>query len=708
MALSFTNYTGDGSTVAYPVTFPFIDASHIYVRVNGIQTSYTFDPISKVVILTNAPASGALIRILRITPRNRAYSEFKRGNAFGQRNVNNSFLWQLYISQEIAEGQLEPTFSLSSDFNMGGYRFTNMEKATVVGNAVEYEQWQAELVIQANKDKIQDERLSGLETGLDQGALRYVGYTFKAVGGESEVTPPYTFKVVGGVYLNGRLLLQPEEYTLQQPTGSVKYPSIVFKGFTLTADDMVFILIGGDQWVSHDFETYLALCEDKARDASDSANSASLSASTASQQASLATNEAAKAKAEADRAEVIVDSLSNLSDFSECIDSVSASYSVAMKGDFSSKGDIMARGTGFIAQPIDNSQSAHYWFRNADGSERGVIWAAQGDSLLNLRSKNGTPVHLSTDGNLKTSGHRWGLADIDGKYQNSTHQYSGGVSSPAVLRANNDWLSTSLVTLVNASTSGYLDSTWSDGLLMNSWSDSTTGRANMLCASRGTEFPSMTLLQSEFEGAGWDFASQMTLQHANAVPSARDFNTMTQAGVYYFGSDAIVVRCQNRPDLGYSQTCNFSGWLEVFRPYKTAAFVMQRYTAYHPQGGTYYRTYYVDLGWSTWKRMNTSNGTYHQLAGASSGTGYHRFNKPANEFQNLTVSYWSHTARKRIIERYKVNDLLQLGIYHSNTLLVSFNNYGIHGGFLQESGFLNGIQIDHASSFNIEGVWGEY
>lgn len=175
MALSYAKYTGTGATTQFPITFPYIDASHIFVSVNGIDVAFTSDVINQVVTLPSAPVLGSDIRVYRFTPRNKTYSDFSRGNALGQRNMNNSFLWQLYISQEIAEGSISPEFVMNQDLNMGGNKVTNMGTATNDSDAVTYKQLNDALV-----------NISA------QGVIPIVGGRQIGVAGQSQYNTPAT------------------------------------------------------------------------------------------------------------------------------------------------------------------------------------------------------------------------------------------------------------------------------------------------------------------------------------------------------------------------------------------------------------------------------------------------------------------------------------------------------------------------------------
>lgn len=140
MALSYSLFNGDGSTKDFVIGFSYIETAHVKVTVDKQAVGYTVDGVNKVVRLDTAPASGSVVRLYRETPLFKTYSDFKRGNAFGQSNVNNSFLWQLMLSQELSEGRKAPDNVADQDLNMGGFKVINMEKGVADGDAVNVKQ----------------------------------------------------------------------------------------------------------------------------------------------------------------------------------------------------------------------------------------------------------------------------------------------------------------------------------------------------------------------------------------------------------------------------------------------------------------------------------------------------------------------------------------------------------------------------------------
>ncbi len=136
MAYSYTEYTGDGSTTSFNVSFSYFSTEHVVVYIDNVKNdSFTIETNLQTLTLDVAPEEGASILIRRVTPRDRTYSTFTRGNRFGESSVNNSFLWLLYIAQELLEGGFSD-LKLSGDLNLNGNKIINVADCTDDNDAV--------------------------------------------------------------------------------------------------------------------------------------------------------------------------------------------------------------------------------------------------------------------------------------------------------------------------------------------------------------------------------------------------------------------------------------------------------------------------------------------------------------------------------------------------------------------------------------------
>lgn len=100
MAVTQNTYTGNGSTVLFSFTFPYIDTADIKVSLNGtLTTAYTLANATTIQFNT-APGNGAAIRIYRQTSSTLPTAEFFPGSAIRSQDLNQNFQQVLYVSQE--------------------------------------------------------------------------------------------------------------------------------------------------------------------------------------------------------------------------------------------------------------------------------------------------------------------------------------------------------------------------------------------------------------------------------------------------------------------------------------------------------------------------------------------------------------------------------------------------------------------------------
>jgi hypothetical protein len=102
MAVTENTYTGNGSTVLYSFTFPYLAATDIKVSVNGtLTTAYTLANATTVQF-NSAPANGAAIRIYRSTSDATKKATFFPGSSIRATDLNDDFDQVLYLAQETA------------------------------------------------------------------------------------------------------------------------------------------------------------------------------------------------------------------------------------------------------------------------------------------------------------------------------------------------------------------------------------------------------------------------------------------------------------------------------------------------------------------------------------------------------------------------------------------------------------------------------
>lgn len=102
MPLTYNQYTGNGSTKQYTLSFPYISKDHVFVRVDGENVPFTWLN-DTTVVLVEAPHSGASVVVYRNTPNDRYLVSFKAGTGFREADLNLMTSQVFYIVQEALE-----------------------------------------------------------------------------------------------------------------------------------------------------------------------------------------------------------------------------------------------------------------------------------------------------------------------------------------------------------------------------------------------------------------------------------------------------------------------------------------------------------------------------------------------------------------------------------------------------------------------------
>ena len=116
MATTENFYTGDGSTVLFSFTFPYLQTTDIKVSLDGVDTTAYSLANATTVQFNTAPTSGTAIRIYRITDDTQLAAQFYPGSAIRSQDLNNNFTQTLYKAQETSNYSLQA----QGDFTVNG------------------------------------------------------------------------------------------------------------------------------------------------------------------------------------------------------------------------------------------------------------------------------------------------------------------------------------------------------------------------------------------------------------------------------------------------------------------------------------------------------------------------------------------------------------------------------------------------------------
>ena len=103
MATTIENsYVGDGSTVLYSFTFPYIEETDVKVSLDDVDTTAYSFANATTIELDAAPTAGTVIRIYRLTDYDNIRNIFYPGSAVRSKDLNDNFTQSLFVVQEAA------------------------------------------------------------------------------------------------------------------------------------------------------------------------------------------------------------------------------------------------------------------------------------------------------------------------------------------------------------------------------------------------------------------------------------------------------------------------------------------------------------------------------------------------------------------------------------------------------------------------------
>ena len=131
MAITYTQYTGDGARTTYPVDFGlgYLEQDDVCVYQGDdhtVQLAYTWQGDSSIELSSPIPV-GETLRVRRVVDRNKPINDYTTGARLGKDNLNLSFRQALMITEEIADGFMSATNVLSAtDLSMTEHKIIGL------------------------------------------------------------------------------------------------------------------------------------------------------------------------------------------------------------------------------------------------------------------------------------------------------------------------------------------------------------------------------------------------------------------------------------------------------------------------------------------------------------------------------------------------------------------------------------------------------
>lgn len=122
---SYDRYSAPGDSNAFNITFDYLSSAHIEVYLDGVkqESGFSIDSSANTVTFTSTPASGAVVLIKRVTPKDKTtyqaqIADFTDGSVLTAKDLDNASLGLLFIAQEAEDSGATNSLSIDqSDLN---------------------------------------------------------------------------------------------------------------------------------------------------------------------------------------------------------------------------------------------------------------------------------------------------------------------------------------------------------------------------------------------------------------------------------------------------------------------------------------------------------------------------------------------------------------------------------------------------------------
>jgi hypothetical protein len=100
MANSKVQYTADGSTQTFAVTFPFISRNHVSVEVDGVAATFTWNNDSQILISSPTLSGGEAVLLIRSTSQDTRLVDYVDGSNLTETDLDLDSKQAFYMAQE--------------------------------------------------------------------------------------------------------------------------------------------------------------------------------------------------------------------------------------------------------------------------------------------------------------------------------------------------------------------------------------------------------------------------------------------------------------------------------------------------------------------------------------------------------------------------------------------------------------------------------
>jgi hypothetical protein len=142
MAITYSDYTGDGSNKDFAFSFPYLEDTHVVVEVDGVDKTTTAGdftlPTTSLVRMTVAPADAATVRVKRVSDSATDLVDFTNGSVLTESDLDRAYQHNRYLNEESIEGATSGLTleTAGADYTALSKKIKNLGDGTLATDAV--------------------------------------------------------------------------------------------------------------------------------------------------------------------------------------------------------------------------------------------------------------------------------------------------------------------------------------------------------------------------------------------------------------------------------------------------------------------------------------------------------------------------------------------------------------------------------------------
>ena len=139
MAITYTIYTATAAQTDFNITFPYIESAHVYVDINGTNTTAFTVQSGPKIVLTSGATAGDKVKVYRVTPgrtetQKDLLVDFQDGSVLSEADLDKACQQLIYLSQEAQEtGSSSLPVDWDGNYTAGSKRIKDLS-GTVTGS----------------------------------------------------------------------------------------------------------------------------------------------------------------------------------------------------------------------------------------------------------------------------------------------------------------------------------------------------------------------------------------------------------------------------------------------------------------------------------------------------------------------------------------------------------------------------------------------